>query len=300
MQVVLKILTGPSANSMTVLRQGQSLKVGRTSWADLTVDDDTLAEVHFQLEVAGTTCSLRKLAEDATLTLNGEEADEAQIYDGDEITAGNTRFHVSVEGGDVRETATEDPAVAKGSGYSQVQVLKAALVVPNCDLEDDALEMLQEDDNVREYVERLAESGQPGDAITVLSHALPKQEAVWWGCQMVKPGGEPFDATAYDAAKNWVLDPSEENRKTAEAAANGSGGVLTPAICLATAVYLSGGSLIDPEIENVPPADHITATTIAAILKSVAVLADPNFPNKSLQQSLEIGVQIADGENRWE
>lgn len=299
MQVVLKILNGPSANSMSVLRQGQALKVGRTSWADLTINDDALAEIHFQLEVAGTACTLRKIAADETLALNGEETEESQVYDGDEILAGNTRFHLTVEGGDQREAAGDDVAAAKGSGFPHVEILTAALVVPNCELDEESLELMQEDDNPREYIERLNENGKPGDAITVLTHALPKREAVWWGCRMVKPGDESFDQTAYTAVKNWVLDPSEENRKAAEAAANNSG-VLSPAVCLATAVYLSGGSLVDPEIAEVPPAEHITATMVAATLKSVAMLADPQFPTKSLKQSLEVGIQIADGENRWE
>src|SRR5438046_304105 len=68
-----------------------------------------------------------------------------------------------------------------------------------------------------------------------LAAALPKREAVWWACLCVRQSpaaaGAPAEA-ALRAAERWAGDPTDENRRSAFAAAEAAG-LATAAGCAA-------------------------------------------------------------------
>lgn len=302
MQAILKVISEPAAGTMTVIRQGQVLQVGRTSWADFTIPDDAMGDVHFTLEVTPDECILRNVSEGLPLLLNGEPADEASVSDGDEITAGGTVFAVTLQGAPerkVQDNGSEAAAPAVTSGYKIVEAALARDVAARCELDDAVLPLINADTTTREFVEKLVQQSRFSDGINFLAAALPKREAVWWGCQSC--GGSdpsslpPDDQQAIEAAKAWVIDPSEDNRRAAESAAN-AGELLTAPSCVAMAAFLSGGSIGPPGVAEIPPAEHLTAHTIACALSFAAATGSDD----AAKQALELGIAVADGKERWE
>lgn len=309
MQVVLTVVSPSAPGRLSVIRQGRVLRVGRTSWADLSIPDDgAMADVHFSVECGPSRCILRSLTAEAPTLLDGEEVTEAHVKDGARITAGGTDFTVALEGftyNDDTAEADEENAEAEAepidSGYRWVTTPLAVDAAEHCPLEDEARALLQPGMTVRAFVEALVEQGLLSQAIAFLAAAMPKRETVWWGCQVCgdDPGSLPADQrTSLEAARQWVADPSEENRRAAETAAN-SGGLTTAASCVAMAAFLSGGSLAPPGVAEVPPADHLTAHTVTCAMKLLVASEDPEKAGEHEQQFLDLGVAVADGHNRW-
>ena len=98
MRMVLKIASGPYEGRTVLLQTGQTVKVGRTEWADFCVPhDDRISGVHFAAECERSRCVIRDLESTNGTTLNGEAVTEAELHDGDVIAAGRTTFDVTVE-----------------------------------------------------------------------------------------------------------------------------------------------------------------------------------------------------------
>ena len=169
-------------------------------------------------------------------------------------------------------------------------------------LADEAMALLQDDMVPRQFLGILIEKQRHADAARFLAHALPKREAVWWAClcieQMLGPEPAPAAAAAVNAARSWVIDPSDENRRAtfpvAEAAKVGS-----PAGCAAMAAFLSGGSLAPPNLTAVPPADHLTADMVACSLALATVITEPEKASEKYTSILKLGLEIVEGQHLW-
>jgi pSer/pThr/pTyr-binding forkhead associated (FHA) protein len=74
----------------------QSVSVGSVRWADVVVCDPTLSGVHFRLETRLGHCWLRDLDSRNGTRVNGVRVFYAELQDGDEICAGDTRFIISL------------------------------------------------------------------------------------------------------------------------------------------------------------------------------------------------------------
>jgi predicted component of type VI protein secretion system len=101
MRVILRVTSGPSAGRTAWLREEQALHVGRTESADFAVAaDGNLSSMHFVVETFGRICRLRDLNSRNGTEVNGRRAREAVVLrSGDRITAGQTAFEVTIEGG---------------------------------------------------------------------------------------------------------------------------------------------------------------------------------------------------------
>jgi hypothetical protein len=91
-------------------------------------------------------------------------------------------------------------------------------------------------------------------------------------------------AAAVQAAERWVADPSEANRRAAQAASEAAG-LGTPAGCAAMAAFWSGGSLAPPEAPVVPPGEILTAHGSAGPVMLAAVLTEPQKAPRSTASS---------------
>jgi hypothetical protein len=99
MRVIVEIVAGPSAGRKLELRTGQAGVVGRASGAELSLrGDESMAGEHFVVECdrAGG-CLLRALTRGRPVYLNGVKVTKEPLKDGDEITAGDNTFKVTIE-----------------------------------------------------------------------------------------------------------------------------------------------------------------------------------------------------------
>ncbi len=167
---------------------------------------------------------------------------------------------------------------------------------------DEARGLLSDGMTVRAYLDALAAQGLHLDALRVLAQALPKREAVWWGCLIAAEamGSEPSPeaAAALESARAWVIDPTDANRRAAFPASQ-KVGMGTPVGCAAAAAYFSGGSLAPPEYPEVAPPAEITGKMVANAMMLAAVIREPEQADAKRAAFLRTGLEVAEGRRPW-
>ncbi|HKI19784.1 MAG TPA: hypothetical protein VKA15_17990 [Isosphaeraceae bacterium] len=185
---------------------------------------------------------------------------------------------------------------------TKISAKTAGEVSQRCGLGDDAKALLQGDLTPGAFLDVLIEKKLHPDAAKFLAHALPKREAVWWACLCAEliAGAEPAPATAaaLGAARAWVIDPNDENRRAAFTAAEAAK-IATPAGCAALAAFLSGGSLSLPNLPAVPPAEHLTGDLVASSLALAAVITEPEKASQKYANFIKLGLEVAEGRHPW-
>lgn len=182
---------------------------------------------------------------------------------------------------------------------SRVSAETASEVCERFDAGEEARKLLRPDLTPQRYLDLLEKKQLHPAAIQFLAHALPKREAVWWACVCARASaGAAPAARALRAAETWVADPSEGNRRAALPAAMADG-VATAAGCAALAAFVSGGSLAPPEAPPVPPAENLTAQTVAGAVVLAASELGKEKAAESLRLFLERGVDVARGTSSW-
>lgn len=154
-------------------------------------------------------------------------------------------------------------------------------------------------ENADAYLSRLVEAGHHDDAVRFTAARLEPRLAVWWGALSVwsvlrsgDPATTASDAAAIDAAVTWVLEPNEENRRSANAASV-LAGMKTAAGALATAAFWSEGSVSLPGQPDVPPPAGVCQKLVAnAVLMA-------HGANRPLIAALRLGAEVLAGANRW-
>jgi hypothetical protein len=100
-RVTLDILDGPSAGQRLMLEPGQTVLIGRASWAELSVPTDShMSGRHFTVECDEFRCTLRDFKGSNGTHVNGGRVAEVVLRDGDRIVAGKTTFLVHMGGGE--------------------------------------------------------------------------------------------------------------------------------------------------------------------------------------------------------
>jgi hypothetical protein len=169
-------------------------------------------------------------------------------------------------------------------------------------LSAEARPWLRDGQTPRQFLDQLVEQKLNVDAIRFLAHVLPKREAVWWASLCVRSvagPNPPSEVTAaLQAAEQWVMEPKEENRRKALAAAEAAG-LGTPAGCTAVSAFWSGGSLGPANLPAIPPGEHLTARGVSGAVLLATVLAEPEKAAEKASRFLAQGIGVADGSNRW-
>jgi hypothetical protein len=98
MRVVLEIVDGPFAGQTREMFAGQTLTVGRTAKAQLMLPyDNFMSGMHFLIECSHQGCLLRDCNSSNGTWVNGNRIVEAPLNEGDQISAGQTRFRLRTE-----------------------------------------------------------------------------------------------------------------------------------------------------------------------------------------------------------
>jgi hypothetical protein len=205
MRVIVEVASGPAAGKKVLLAAGQTLRVGRTEWADFPLPHDgRMSGVHFALETDAAGCFLRDLGSTNGTLLNDKPlSDRAALRTGDKIQAGETVFSVDVEGDAPREAAS--PA-ATGSAVAAARTASAPAVPPRTSARPKA-----------SYAAEKCISGltlccgdtadiQPVDLAVLLSEAAPLHVIVDLGKL-----DEPPRSAAFEYLLDWL--PQESRTK---------------------------------------------------------------------------------------
>jgi hypothetical protein len=152
------------------------------------------------------------------------------------------------------------------------------------------------------FIAQLTEGEHFSDAVRFLAHALPKREAVWWAWVSARKaaGAEPSPAikNALEATEQWIMQPTEENRRRAlvagEAAEFG-----TAAGCAALAAFMTSGSMSPPENPVVPPPEFMTAKAVAGSV-TLAAVSKPDQMKAQFADFVKIGLEVAERTKLWD
>ncbi|MCZ2342110.1 MAG: hypothetical protein LC104_09990 [Bacteroidales bacterium] len=154
----------------------------------------------------------------------------------------------------------------------------------------------------RQFWDRLVEAGHLADARRLLAHTLRPESAIWWAMLCLeqslqcKPLERPEESAAWAAVGHWLMAPSESHRRRAEAMSRGAG-ITSAAGILASAVFLSGGSISRPGLPGVYPAPYLCGRLCGVVVYLAAVRIDPARYRVRLRQYLQLGLEVAHGWN---
>jgi len=162
-------------------------------------------------------------------------------------------------------------------------------------LGDAAKALLKDEHTSRQFLELLLGKELFLDATRFLAFALPKREAVGWGCLCVRHSQGTEDASQISktqvAAEKWVANPDEGNRQAAKVAVP-EDGPESPSDLLALAAFYSGGSVVAPELEPIPPPDHVTSQLVVGAVMIAAVKTQPEKAAEKYRVFLQKGMAL--------
>ncbi len=178
----------------------------------------------------------------------------------------------------------------------------AAEVCRDCQLSEQAVGLLTEGLPPAEFLNALVQAERYDDAGQFLAYWLPKPEAIWWGClagwSAYRDRPTPAADEALQAAVSWLREPTERNRRIAQAAGEVLG-LGDPAGAVALAVFFSGGSISLPGLPEVPAPAGLTAKAVYCALVTAAARGDPAQREDRQRTFLRLGVGIATGQLPW-
>lgn len=183
------------------------------------------------------------------------------------------------------------------SGLSRVKAKSAGELLQHFELSEESESVAVLEEAPTAVIGKLVETESYHDAVTMLAHALPKREAVWWACLAAK---RTMDATvelnvaAVAATELWVRDPSEPHRQAARKLGERSKN-RTAAGWVATAASWCTGNMIDEGDIEVPPPDYLYAHAVAASITMAAAASGPELMAGSYKLFIRQGFDLANG-----
>ncbi len=147
-----------------------------------------------------------------------------------------------------------------------------------------------------ETLRKLHTEEDPTPAVAFTCFALPKREAIWWGCLCLRAlGGLDRDGQAALAATEaWVRKPDDAERREAGRLALEQE-FENPGAVIAQAAFVSGGSLAPAEFEKVPPQQDLTAKCLFGAIRFAAALGEPVEIPDRLRKCVASAIDFCDG-----
>ncbi|MGG5812351.1 DUF6931 family protein [Falsiroseomonas sp. CW058] len=181
----------------------------------------------------------------------------------------------------------------------QKLVIPLAPLLPRLELEPPAAAAVAGAETAADGIARLEAAGLRNEAARLAAHALPKREAVWWGCMCARavpdPSLAPADAEALLAAEAWVRRPGDDALRRAAMECAQRTGFRTPEAWAAVGAFWSGGSMAPAGQPAVPPPEHLTGVAISGGVVLAAVRFQPERAQDRLSRFLASAREIAQG-----
>lgn len=176
---------------------------------------------------------------------------------------------------------------------SQTSAATAADLCKHVGLSDGARQLLRPEHMPKQFLGLLVEKKLHADAVQMIAHYLPKRQAVWWACHCALdsagPQPKPEVVRAIQAAERWVAQPTDENRRATQPAAEDAE-TSSAAGCAALAAFYSEGTPA-PDPKSQAKAYFMTAKLVAGSVLLAASL-DSAKVNENLAKYVETGVDV--------
>ncbi|RLT95011.1 DUF6931 family protein [Ketobacter sp.] len=181
----------------------------------------------------------------------------------------------------------------------KIQAQQASEILKHFELSEDAVEFAEKGAlPPADFIDQLLQSNFYFDAVKFLAHALPKREAIWWACLAVKktlPADAPApQQAALNAAEQWAIQPTEENRQLAKAWSEKTQ-QKSAASWAATAAFWSGGSMAKPGEPDMPAPPFLYAHAVAGAISMAAFSPEPDNAAEQYQRFIRQALDLAAG-----
>lgn len=182
----------------------------------------------------------------------------------------------------------------------KISAKTALSVCHDIEISQEAKQYLTNELTPAEFIELLVNKQLYADSIRFLARALPKREAIWWAClatrSFLNSQTTPAQQEALLAAETWVYQPTEENRRKTNLAAQASN-FDNPAAWAAMAAFWSGGSMAPESAPEVPAAENLTAKAVAGAVLLAVVQNELERLTEKYRFFIQQAVLIASGGN---
>lgn len=133
-------------------------------------------------------------------------------------------------------------------------------------------------------------------AVRYLGHALPRLEAVAWAAKLLRGWSRTADPglperQALDCVMRWLEEPTDEYRRAAQEAAERAGDKSAERL-LGYAVFMSGGSISQPDLPAVQPAQQVCGALASSAVLVAAYRTDD--PKAALASACDVGEKVAE------
>ncbi|MCR9198845.1 MAG: FHA domain-containing protein [Planctomycetaceae bacterium] len=217
MHVLLKPVN--RAGATVLIRKGQQVRIGSTEWADYAVSGDPeLLGIHFVVSFCDESPTVNAV-DGAQIQLNGKPRTSGILRDGQQLQAGQTVFHVEVEGVEDDPSEKDDPSGRSPSKADEETVEPLELQPFDLDADLAALALrpldVPPDDvgSVSAVVAAFMDADRHLDAVQFLGWVLPPVVNVQWLVESVQRLVTDLsieEQRLLDAAGQWCLTSDAE------------------------------------------------------------------------------------------
>lgn len=154
-----------------------------------------------------------------------------------------------------------------------------------------------------DHLNALQQDEDPMPALTFAALALPKREAVWWGCLCIRGAGisGPSITEGLRLAETWVRTPEEAERRAAGEFAEQEY-FEGPAAWIAFAAFTTSGSLAPAGLQAVAPNPELSGRAVATSVLLAAEDDDPLVRLEKLRCAIDSAKNFGaggDGTGPW-
>lgn len=285
--LVIELAQGPDQGLRATLRDGQTLRVGSSAWADMTCPHDSdLQDVHFSITTQQQRWQVQALGAESLLYLNGRPIQQGELQHGDELTAGNSHFQLRDPSRPL-PTRNTAPATQEETDDSAEETPAATDYLAELGIAPPAS---ADDDSPAALATALHQQGRSPEAIRLIAAAAGCSTAVQW--TLAGPaalGVDPLPEDLTTLAQGWLDDPAEENRRAAEAWLN-SHPTDNAARWIAQAIFWSGGSIAAADLPELAPSPWLYTAAIQAAWIKLATSPPAGDLNARWQTIVDTGV----------
>ncbi len=284
MSLQLQILKGHDVGKSIALIDGERIRVGRSPSVDFSCPSEkTLTGIHFTITTDSNRVQLTVAEGVQPIVVNGTATAHCELKAGDAIQCGDITFGIlpiATETAEQSEPSISEPISTSVDVIASIAPIDEPTtdlkeVIASIELSQEAYQLIDLNESIEFNIAQLRSHSLERDATELHIRSLSKQAAVAWGIEClenaVRKTSVAHDERSLRAAKSWVADPNETNRREAEAAA-AAANYADPAAFLAQAVFWSGGSIAPASSPaDTPTQDHLTGVAVSAALKMLGV-----------------------------
>jgi hypothetical protein len=160
------------------------------------------------------------------------------------------------------------------------------------DLSGNARTLIKEDSTSSTYLDSLEKEKLYQDAIVFLAYDLAVDAAVKWACACVRelqpPEAKEQKNETLDACEQWAKAPNDPARWAAKKASD-KAKARGASKLIATAVFMSGGSIAGAGAPEIPPPKYLAQKMINGAVQSSVRSYEPQKADERLKRAVAMG-----------